>query len=129
LEDRDSCGEECDDKEDSEGPPDNGRVAGDLEEGAQIFYQAIQVADIFYMGVDICQLGLDQRRAIIPARGSPEAGLQENCRRPPLHVDGLARTTGHQGIRGGCENESPDSLKDEQEHPRRSASKSMTIPR
>ena len=30
---------------------------------AQLFYPSMQVADIFYLGVDICQLGLDQRRA------------------------------------------------------------------
>ncbi len=48
--------------------PIMGRVAGELEEAAQIFYPAMQVADIFYMGVEICQLGLDQRRANILAR-------------------------------------------------------------
>jgi len=45
-----------------------GRKAGEMKEVAQYFYPAMQVADIFHMGVDICQLGLDQRRANILAR-------------------------------------------------------------
>ncbi|MCX6802925.1 MAG: tyrosine--tRNA ligase [Candidatus Diapherotrites archaeon] len=35
---------------------------------AQQFYPSMQVADIFMLDVDICQLGLDQRRANILAR-------------------------------------------------------------
>ena len=58
--------------------PIMGRVAGELEEAAQIFYPAMQVADIFYMGVDICQLGLDQRRANILARElAPKLGFKK----------------------------------------------------
>jgi tyrosyl-tRNA synthetase len=45
-----------------------GRKMGELKEVAQYFYPAMQVADIFEMEVDICQLGLDQRRANILAR-------------------------------------------------------------
>ena len=58
--------------------PIMGRVAGELEEAAQIFYPAMQVADIFYMRVDICQLGLDQRRANILARElAPKLGFKK----------------------------------------------------
>ncbi|MDW8021626.1 MAG: tyrosine--tRNA ligase, partial [Nitrososphaerota archaeon] len=58
--------------------PIMGRVVGELEEAAQIFYPAMQVADIFYMGVDICQLGLDQRRANILARElAPKLGFKK----------------------------------------------------
>ncbi len=45
-----------------------GRKEGELLESAQYFYPAMQVADIFELDVDICQLGLDQRRANILAR-------------------------------------------------------------
>lgn len=58
--------------------PIMGRLAGELEEAAQIFYPAMQVADIFYMGVEICQLGLDQRRANILARElAPKLGFKK----------------------------------------------------
>jgi tyrosyl-tRNA synthetase len=45
-----------------------GRKEGELQDVAQYFYPMMQVADIFHLGVDICQLGLDQRRANILAR-------------------------------------------------------------
>ncbi|RLJ07538.1 MAG: tyrosine--tRNA ligase [Candidatus Aenigmatarchaeota archaeon] len=45
-----------------------GRKAGELREVAQYFYPMMQVADIFELGVDVCQLGLDQRRANVLAR-------------------------------------------------------------
>jgi len=45
-----------------------GRQAGDLKQTAQLFYPMMQTADIFWLKADICQLGLDQRRANILAR-------------------------------------------------------------
>jgi tyrosyl-tRNA synthetase len=45
-----------------------GRRAGELKETAQYFYPMMQCADIFHLGVDICQLGLDQRRVNILSR-------------------------------------------------------------
>jgi len=45
-----------------------GRKEGELTEVAQYFYPAMQTADVFYLDVDITQLGLDQRRACILAR-------------------------------------------------------------
>ena len=45
-----------------------GRTTKDLVQTAQLFYPMMQVADIFWLDVDICQLGLDQRRANILAR-------------------------------------------------------------
>lgn len=45
-----------------------GRTAKDSIQAAQLFYPMMQVADIFWLDVDICQLGLDQRRANILAR-------------------------------------------------------------
>jgi tyrosyl-tRNA synthetase len=45
-----------------------GRKEGELQSTAQLFYPSMQVADIFEIDVDICQLGLDQRRANILGR-------------------------------------------------------------
>lgn len=45
-----------------------GRKEGDTLDAAQVFYPAMQVTDIFQMDVDICQLGIDQRKANILAR-------------------------------------------------------------
>lgn len=45
-----------------------GRKEGELQSTAQLFYPSMQVSDIFDLDVDICQLGLDQRRANILGR-------------------------------------------------------------
>jgi len=45
-----------------------GRKEGELKEAAQYFYPMMQTADIFQLEADICQLGLDQRRANILGR-------------------------------------------------------------
>lgn len=45
-----------------------GRTEGDKLSAAQLFYPCMQVTDIFQMEIDICQLGIDQRRANILAR-------------------------------------------------------------
>ena len=45
-----------------------GRTKAELRETAQLFYPIMQSADIFHLQADICQLGLDQRRANILAR-------------------------------------------------------------
>jgi tyrosyl-tRNA synthetase len=45
-----------------------GRNEGDVISTAQLFYPSMQVADIFEMDLDICQLGMDQRRANMLAR-------------------------------------------------------------
>ena len=45
-----------------------GRTSKEALQAAQLFYPMMQVADIFWLDVDICQLGLDQRRANILAR-------------------------------------------------------------
>jgi len=53
-----------------------GRKKGELQETSQLFYPAMQVSDIFQLKCDICQLGLDQRRANILAREvGPKIGL------------------------------------------------------
>jgi tyrosyl-tRNA synthetase len=45
-----------------------GRKEGELTETAQYFYPMMQTADIFQLNADICQLGIDQRRANMLAR-------------------------------------------------------------
>jgi tyrosyl-tRNA synthetase len=45
-----------------------GRHGGGSISTAQLFYPSMQVADIFHMDLDICQLGMDQRRANMLAR-------------------------------------------------------------
>ena len=45
-----------------------GRSAFAVQDLASLFYIPMQIADIYHMGVDICQLGMDQRKANILAR-------------------------------------------------------------
>lgn len=45
-----------------------GRKEGEALSSAQIIYPIMQATDIFQMDIDICQLGLDQRKANILAR-------------------------------------------------------------
>ncbi len=53
-----------------------GRKRGELTDVAKLFYPAMQVSDIFQLECDICQLGLDQRRANMLAREvGPKIGL------------------------------------------------------
>ncbi len=45
-----------------------GRKEGEMLYTAQLFYPAMQAADPFHLGCDICQLGMDQRHATILSR-------------------------------------------------------------
>lgn len=45
-----------------------GRKEGELQSTAQLFYPSMQTSDIFELDVDICQLGMDQRRANVLGR-------------------------------------------------------------
>lgn len=55
-----------------------GRKEGELTDSAQIIYPAMQCADIFHLGIDICQLGMDQRKVNILARElAPKLGLKK----------------------------------------------------
>ncbi|MDE1869812.1 MAG: tyrosine--tRNA ligase [Candidatus Micrarchaeota archaeon] len=45
-----------------------GRAEGEAVSSGQIFYPIMQATDVFQLDVDICQLGLDQRKANILAR-------------------------------------------------------------
>lgn len=48
--------------------PIMGRTEDEAQYTASLFYPMMQAADIFHLGVDICQLGADQRHANILAR-------------------------------------------------------------
>ncbi len=55
-----------------------GRKESDNLTAAQIFYPAMQAADIFFLGVDIAQLGMDQRKVNMLARQiAPALGLEK----------------------------------------------------
>lgn len=45
-----------------------GRKESDSMEAAQVLYPCMQCSDIFFLGADICQLGLDQRKVNMLAR-------------------------------------------------------------
>jgi tyrosyl-tRNA synthetase len=45
-----------------------GRSEDDSQAAALVFYPSMQCADIFHLGADICQLGLDQRKVNMLAR-------------------------------------------------------------
>ncbi|MBI4448658.1 tyrosine--tRNA ligase [Candidatus Woesearchaeota archaeon] len=45
-----------------------GRKESDILQASQIMYPCMQAADVFYLGVDICQLGMDQRKVNVLAR-------------------------------------------------------------
>lgn len=45
-----------------------GRNADESQQAALLFYPSMQCADIFHVGADICQLGLDQRKVNMLAR-------------------------------------------------------------
>jgi tyrosyl-tRNA synthetase len=45
-----------------------GRCEKEVQHASQILYPCMQCADIFHLGVDICQLGMDQRKVNMLAR-------------------------------------------------------------
>lgn len=55
-----------------------GRKDADSGPAARVYYPSMQVADIFELDVDICQLGMDQRRANMLAREvAPKLGEEK----------------------------------------------------
>ena len=55
-----------------------GRSESDSLSAAQILYPCMQAADIFHLGVDICQLGMDQRKVNVLAREiAPKLGYKK----------------------------------------------------
>jgi tyrosyl-tRNA synthetase len=67
-----------------------GRQEGDEQPAASIMYPCMQCADVFYLGADICQLGLDQRKVNMLAReflDRPEC--KENREKPIIASHGM----------------------------------------
>lgn len=55
-----------------------GRKETEVISTAQLFYPSMQVNDIFHLGIDVCQLGMDQRRANMLARDvAPKLGFEK----------------------------------------------------
>jgi tyrosyl-tRNA synthetase len=55
-----------------------GRTESDSLSAAQIFYPCMQASDIFHLKVDICQLGMDQRKVNVLAREiAPKLGYKK----------------------------------------------------
>ena len=55
-----------------------GRSEKDVLQASQILYPCMQCADIFYLDVDICQLGMDQRKVNVLARElGPKFGFKK----------------------------------------------------
>ncbi len=77
-----------------------GRKEGELHSTAQLFYPTMQVSDIFDLNVDICQLGLDQRRANILGR---EMAEKLKWKRPVVVSHHMI--LGLQGIQSGQDKE------------------------
>ena len=84
-----------------------GRTTKESVQTAQLFYPMMQVADIFWLDVDICQLGLDQRRANILAR---EIAEKLKWKKPvALHHHMLIGLQGKKEPEGYDENGAVDS--------------------
>ncbi len=84
-----------------------GRTSKELLQTAQLFYPMMQVADIFWLDVDICQLGVDQRRANILAR---EIADRMKWKKPvAVHHHMLIGLQGKKQPEGYDENGSVDS--------------------
>ncbi len=55
-----------------------GRKESEALQASQILYPCMQAADIFYLGADVCQLGMDQRKVNMLARElAPKLGFSK----------------------------------------------------
>jgi tyrosyl-tRNA synthetase len=55
-----------------------GRSEGEMQYASQILYPCMQAADVFHFDIDICQLGMDQRKVNILARElAPKLGYKK----------------------------------------------------
>ncbi len=84
-----------------------GRTTKESIQTAQLFYPMMQVADIFWLDVDICQLGVDQRRANILAR---EVAVKLKWKKPvAVHHHMLIGLQGRKEPEGFDENGATDA--------------------
>ncbi|MFC1454539.1 tyrosine--tRNA ligase [Candidatus Undinarchaeota archaeon] len=94
-----------------------GRKEDEMLYTGQLFYAAMQATDPFYLGVDICQLGMDQRkvtvlsREIAPALGFKPVvcihhhlllGLSGPTRMGKCDLDDVAAGKMSKSIKGSC---------------------------
>lgn len=80
-----------------------GRKEGESQYLGQLLYPAMQVTDIFDMNIDICQLGMDQRRAHVLAR---EIGPKLGWKKPvAVHHTILMGLQGIQRVEGANKEE------------------------
>lgn len=82
-----------------------GRKQGESKDTALLFYPMMQTADIFWLKADICQLGLDQRRANMLAR---EVGPKLGWWKPVV--------VSHHMLMGLEGEKRPDGLDDKKEY-------------
>jgi tyrosyl-tRNA synthetase len=84
-----------------------GRTSKELVQTSQLLAPRMQVADIFWLDVDLCQLGVDQRRANILAR---EVAEKLHWKRPvAVHHHMLMGLQGAKAPEGYDENQALDS--------------------
>ncbi len=100
-----------------------GRTEGEIKQAAQLFYPSMQAADVLFLaedhrGIDIAQLGLDQRKANMLAR---EVAPKLGCRVPVavhhrmlLGLDGISSASaadeiGKQNLVGGVSSSSSEA--------------------
>lgn len=78
-----------------------GRSESTKLSAAQIFYPCMQATDIFHLGVDIAQLGMDQRKVNVLAREiAPKLGKQKPIAVHHHMLMGLTPPTIDEGITG-----------------------------
>jgi tyrosyl-tRNA synthetase len=78
-----------------------GRGADDSQPAAFVFYPSMQCADIFHIGADICQLGLDQRKVNMLAREiASKKGMSEQLGYVDKGVDGKPVIVSHKMLMG-----------------------------
>ncbi|MBI4177649.1 MAG: tyrosine--tRNA ligase [Candidatus Aenigmarchaeota archaeon] len=83
-----------------------GRRQKEMQYTSQVLYPAMQAADPFHMGADICQLGLDQRKVILLSR---EVGEKLKWYKPvAIHHHLLMGLQGPKKMGGFEENERMD---------------------
>lgn len=72
-----------------------GRKETDVLSASQIFYPVMQAADVFQLDIDICQLGMDQRKVNILAREiAPKIGFKTPVAVHHHMLMGLTQPTG-----------------------------------
>lgn len=87
-----------------------GRKESEIQQTSMILYPTMQCADIFHLGVDICQLGMDQRKVNVLAR---EIAAKLSWKTPvAVHhhmIMGLTKPKGTSHVERKMSKSNPDS--------------------